>query len=73
MLQFNKTALKITDFSQLALNRVLGNPIKIREWNMNGLPYDNFSVENGIIMYNSRRWPLMIDPQGQSNQWLKKQ
>lgn len=40
---------------------------------MNGLPYDGFSVENGIILYNSKRWPLLIDPQGQCNRWLKKQ
>ncbi len=24
-------------------------------------------------MYNSRRWPLMIDPQEQAAKWLKKQ
>ena len=42
---------------------ILGNDLKIREWSMNGLPSDNLSVENGIIMFGSRRWPLMIDPQ----------
>lgn len=73
MEKMNKTALKIENAFQLSLVKILGNPIQIREWNMNGLPYDNFSVENGIILYNSRRWPLMIDPQGQSNKWLKKQ
>lgn len=51
----------------------LGNAVQIRGWNLNGLPYDNFSVENALIIYNSRRWPLMIDPQGQANKWLKKQ
>ena len=40
---------------------------------MNGLPLDNFSVENAIIMDNSRRWPLMVDPQNQCNRWLKRQ
>lgn len=25
----------------------------------------------GIIVANSRRWPLMIDPQGQANKWVK--
>lgn len=35
----------------------------IRMWNVSGLPGDNLSVENGIIMFASRRWPLMIDPQ----------
>lgn len=42
--KFNKTALKIYDVSQVSLVKILGNPIKIREWNMNGLPYDNFSI-----------------------------
>ena len=26
---------------------------------------------SGIIVANSRRWPLMIDPQGQANKWVK--
>lgn len=45
----------------------LGEPVVIRSWNISGLPVDNFSVENGIIATKSRRWPLMIDPQGTSN------
>lgn len=49
----------------------LGDPIKERYWAMNGLPSDSFSVENGIITSVSRRWPLMIDPQGQANKWVK--
>ncbi|XP_070569551.1 dynein axonemal heavy chain 7-like isoform X2 [Ptychodera flava] len=49
----------------------LGNPVAIRQWNIHGLPTDSFSVENGIIISNARRWPLMIDPQGQANKWVK--
>jgi dynein heavy chain len=29
-------------------------------------------VENGIIVTKTRRWPLMIDPQGQANKWIRK-
>ena len=50
------------DFSLL---KALGDPIKIREWGIAGLPNDSFSIENGIIVANARRWPLMIDPQTQ--------
>lgn len=53
------------------MSKVLGDPIKIRDWKMAGLPIDSFSVDNGIIVTNSRRWPLMIDPQGQANRWIK--
>uniref|UniRef100_A0A8C8BVI3 Dynein axonemal heavy chain 12 n=1 Tax=Otus sunia TaxID=257818 RepID=A0A8C8BVI3_9STRI len=54
-----------------SLNKTLGDPIKIRAWNIAGLPTDIFSVDNGVIVNNSRRWPLMIDPQGQANKWIK--
>ncbi|XP_054243607.1 dynein axonemal heavy chain 12 [Indicator indicator] len=54
-----------------SLSKTLGDPIKIRAWNIAGLPSDMFSVDNGIIVDNSRRWPLMIDPQGQANKWIK--
>ena len=61
------------DPARISLKKVLGNPMEILDWNMKGLPLDDFSVENAIMMYNSRRWPLMIDPQGQCNRWLKNQ
>ncbi|KAJ3222973.1 Dynein heavy chain 7, axonemal [Clydaea vesicula] len=54
-----------------SLSKVLGDQIKIRSWIINGLPSDNFSVDNGIIVSNGRRWPLLIDPQGQANKWVK--
>lgn len=54
-----------------SLNTTLGEPVKIRAWQIAGLPADLFSVDNGIIVYSSRRWPLMIDPQGQANKWVK--
>jgi len=31
--------------------------------NQQKLPNDKFSIENAIILQNSSRWPLMIDPQ----------
>eukprot|EP00742_Colponemidia_sp_Colp-10_P007220 GILJ01007760.1.p1 GENE.GILJ01007760.1~~GILJ01007760.1.p1 ORF type:complete len:2640 (-),score=434.68 GILJ01007760.1:74-7498(-) len=49
----------------------IADPVKIRSWKIAGLPTDSVSIENGIIMDKARRWPLMIDPQGQANRWLK--
>ncbi|CAF1153972.1 unnamed protein product [Rotaria magnacalcarata] len=57
--------------SSFSLVGTLGEPVVIRAWNIAGLPSDSFSIENGIILSNSRRWPLMIDPQGQANKWIK--
>ncbi len=50
---------------------VLADPVQVRSWNLAGLPTDNHSVENGIIMSIARRWPLLIDPQGQANRFIK--
>ena len=47
-------------------------PNLIREWNIFGLPSDDFSTENGIIVTNASRWPLLIDPQLQGINWLRR-
>ena len=62
---------KIPNSGSFSLDRVLGDPVKMREWGLFGLPNDTFSVENAIITDNTRRWPLFIDPQVQANKWLK--
>ena len=49
----------------------LGEPVKIQTWNIAGLPKNDTSIENGIIIDKSRRWPLMIDPQNQANKYIK--
>lgn len=56
---------------EFSLSATLGEPVEIRAWNIAGLPTDSFSVDNGIVVSNARRWPLMIDPQGQANKWVK--
>lgn len=62
---------KIPNSGAFSLSRVLGDPIAIRNWVIQGLPSDAFSVENAIIQSKTRRWPLFIDPQGQANKWLR--
>ena len=32
---------------------------------------DDFSIDNAIILKNATRWPLMIDPQIQANNWIQ--
>ena len=56
---------------KFSLSSVLGDPVTIRDWLLAGLPNDTFSIENAIMMTNSSRWPLMIDPQAQANKWIK--
>jgi dynein heavy chain len=38
--------------------------VKMRAWNIAGLPNDKYSLDNGIITTHTTRWPLLIDPQG---------
>ena len=49
----------------------LADPSDVRHWNIQGLPTDSFSTENGVMVTRGNRWPLCIDPQFQANKWIK--
>ncbi|XP_034943575.1 dynein heavy chain 12, axonemal [Chelonus insularis] len=49
----------------------LGSDVEINSWNIFSLPRDSFSTENAIIMSNSKKWSLCIDPQSQANKWIR--
>lgn len=50
---------------------ILGSETDIRNWNIDGLSTDRFSIQNAIIMFNSCRQCLFIDPQRQANKWMR--
>ena len=54
-----------------SLEAALGSAVEIREWCINKLPSDSFSIDNAIMLKESNRFPLMIDPQGQANNWVR--
>merc|ERR1719506_279449 len=64
--------LQIPASKEFSLQACIGDAVKIRQWVIDCLPNDSLSIDNAIILDNSRRWPLMIDPQMQANKWVKK-
>jgi len=58
--------------SDLKVSSFLVDAGTIGDWALEGLPSDELSVQNGIMVTRSSKWPLLIDPQGQGLQWLKK-
>lgn len=64
-------ALSIPASENFDFAAFLADPKNVRDWNIQGLPSDSFSTENGVMVTQGSRWPLMIDPQGQANKWIK--
>jgi dynein heavy chain len=64
--------ISVTD--DVSLINVVGNKVDIQGWkSLYSLPDDDLSIENGIILQYTKRWPLCIDPQLQANTYIKKQ
>jgi len=58
--------------AQFSVDGTMIEPTQIREWQNFSLPTDSVSTDSAILATKAKRWPLMIDPQGQANKWVKK-
>ena len=69
-----KKYLKSNDIicsESFSIAQSLGTDSVIREWTVQGLPNDNHSIENALIItQNEKSFPLMIDPQLSGTKWL---
>jgi len=64
--------MKIPMAEKFSVSEVMVDPVQIREWQNYALPSDSVSTDSAILATKAKRWPLMIDPQGQANKWVKK-
>lgn len=55
----------------LNITNMLVESSTISEWNLQGLPNDELSVQNALIATKSSSYPLLIDPQSQGKIWIK--
>ena len=57
--------------SSIEVTEFLVDQGTIGDWNLQGLPTDILSTQNGILVTRSSRYPLMIDPQAQAINWIR--
>nr|CAD7397043.1 unnamed protein product [Timema cristinae] len=56
---------------ELNITSMLVETATISEWTLQGLPNDELSVQNALIVTKSSSYPLMVDPQTQGKMWIK--
>ena len=55
-----------------SLSKIIGNPFKIQDWIANGLPSDEGNINNAIVLFESPKPVLLLDPQKQGVKFLTK-
>ncbi|CAG9558495.1 unnamed protein product [Danaus chrysippus] len=64
-----KKQIPVTD--NLNITNMLVESATISEWTLQGLPNDELSVQNALIVTKSSSYPLLVDPQSQGKNWIK--
>lgn len=64
-----KGLMKIPNFDFL---RFMTSESQVLELKAEGLPGDSLSVENSLIIFNTVKVPLIIDPNIQASEWLRR-
>ena len=62
-------ARKIPVTADFHLTDFLLNVTVTGRWNLQGLPMDSLSLQNGLLATQTDRYPFLIDPQGQGLRW----
>lgn len=62
--------LPMVSTSSFSLADLLTDPVKLRSWSLQGLPADDFAVDNGVVVSVTGRWPFLIDPQSTAQKWV---
>eukprot|EP00754_Rhynchopus_humris_P020205 Rhum_TRINITY_DN14684_c0_g1::Rhum_TRINITY_DN14684_c0_g1_i4::g.107697::m.107697/K10408/DNAH; dynein heavy chain, axonemal len=53
------------------VTNILTSDAEVAGWQNEELKSDRLSIENGALVVNCTRWPLLIDPQMQGIKWIK--
>lgn len=56
---------------EFQVETILSSKAELQRWNADGLPKDEYSMQNGILTRLGHRFPLCIDPQQQATSWIK--
>ncbi|KAL6598153.1 dynein heavy chain and region D6 of dynein motor-domain-containing protein [Neocallimastix sp. 'constans'] len=60
------------DIKNFSLRKIISTDKEQLLWRAEGLPYDELSIDNAIIIKMSDTYPLIIDPSSQALSWLTK-